>query len=440
MGLFGLYTRTEVDNITKLAYKQNEEKRKNAIIDDIIFKNLDRAKADIEKWRNAILDWENWITPDRYEMMQLYAEIEQDDAVKTHLTTVLKRIGGTVFEVGKINGEQFEIDQEKTDLLSSDWFFSIVKHIIESEMKGFAIVEVFPDTDGDGRDCDDVQLIPRQLIVPEWHRIKLRPQATTEMIDYTLPEFIDHILLLGDKTDKGLYNNIAPLYIYKKNALSFWANYQAKFGIPPVIVKTDLTNKVKTESLKSFLEQMRSNTFGLVGYDDEVEILQTSSSSDIYQTYLELIEYTNGQIAKIIEGQTMTSSNGSSRSQAEVHERTAEIFHLDRLRMIERVVNKQLFPILTRQGDSFDGYVFRYKEMKDVDEVVDRVVKLSQAGFTLDANELGTIVGLNLQVKQEPAPEPINPIPEPTKEGKKQEPTSMIKQIDELYSKYDNAK
>ena len=418
---------------------QNEEKRKNAIIDDIIFKNLDRAKADIEKWRNAILDWEHWITPDRYEMMQLYAEIEQDDAVKTHLTTVLKRIGGTVFEVGKINGEQFEIDQDKTDYLSDDWFYAIVKHIIESELKGFGIVEVFPDTDGDGRDCDDVQLIPRQLIVPEWHRIKLRPQATTEMIDYTLPEFIDHILLLGDKTDKGLYNSIAPLYIYKKNAMSFWANYQAKFGIPPVIVKTDLTSTVKVNSLKSFLEQMRSNSFGLIGFDDEVDILN-SVNTDVHQTYLKLIEHVNGQIAKIIEGQTMTSSNGSSRSQAEVHERTAEIFHLDRLRMIERVINKQLLPILTRQGESFDGYVFRYKEMKDVDEVVDRVVKLSQAGFTVDADELGAIIGLNLQVKQVQTPESIKPTPEPTKEGKKQEPTSMIKQIDELYSKYDNAK
>jgi phage gp29-like protein len=364
--------------------------------------SLDRAKADVVKWRQALDEWEDAKHPDRFEMIQLYQEIEQDDSVSTAMENICLGIEGTEFEIGKANADGFNVDQEKTDLLKTDWFELIMKHIIESEMQGFTLVEILP-SELSAFSTDNVKIIPRHLVIPEQGKVRRRPTVNMDLIDYMVPAYASRLLMIGDKKEKGLFNKLALLYIYKKNALAFWANYQSKFGVPPVIVQTDLTDKLKVDSLVSFLQDMRSNSFSLVGFDDQISVLN-GVNTDAYKTFDELIKRCDAQIAKVLEGQTMTTSDGSSRSQAEVHERTGEKRHLARLRKIERVVNSQLFPILTQDGAQLDGLVFRFKEVKNVDAIIDRVVKLKQAGYSVEVEYLSELTGLPLEKIEASAP------------------------------------
>lgn len=419
IGFFGLVTQKQANSMA-LAAATNALKKK-AIVEDLNITSLDRAKADVTGWRMALDEWEDQFFPDRYTMMQLYQEIEQDDAVSTSMENITLGIEGTEFEIGKVTSDGFTADQDKTDLLKKDWFEAIMKLIIESEMQGFTLVEITPGSLAD-YSAANVHLIPRHLVIPEQGKVRKRPTVNTDLIDFTQPAYASRLLQIGDKKAKGLLNNLALLYIYKKNALAFWANYQSKFGIPPVIVQTDLTDKLKTDSLVNFLQDMRSNSFSLVGWDDKIEVLQ-GVNSDAFRTFDELIKRCDTQIAKVLEGQSMTSSDGSSRSQAEVHERTGEKRHLARLRKVERVINAQLLPILNQDGAGLDGFVFRFKELKDLDAIIDRVVKLSQAGYTVEETYLSELTGYPLEKAAPVAPKaPIGQV------------ASVIKAIDQLYN------
>jgi len=400
-------------------------RKQKSIANEISIAALDRTKADIAKWRTAIEEWEDERQPDRYEMAQLYQEIEMDDSVSTHVNAIKMAIEGTEYEIGTVNGEDFTQDIELTKRINKGFLQAVINQAIDAEMQGFSLVEVMPS---ENHRANDLNLMPRHLVIPEKGLLRIRPQTEIGAINYTDPKYTARLLQFGDKKDKGLFNKLAVLYIYKKNALALWANYQSKFGIPPVIVKTDLSNKQKVESLSAFLGEMRSNSFALVGFDDTVDVLQ-GVNTDAYNTFLNLITHADKQIAKVLEGQTMTSNDGSSRSQAEVHERIADEWHVARLRRIERAINEQLLPILIADGYQLEGQIFRFKEIKDVDAIIDRVVKLKEAGFTVPADYLGQITGLPL----EDAPEP-EPIKAPGfNKDEQRKAAAMLAQIDELY-------
>ena len=416
------YTRRQAQEMA--AAQAQAAVKKQSIIDQISIESLDRAKADVQKWRDAIEYWEDTKQPDRYEMMHLYAEIVQDDAVSTHINTILSRIDGTAFEVGTVSEDgTLTPDKKLTEIMDRGWLNKVIRYVIEAELMGHSLVEITQPAPGYGYKTDNVKLIPREYVIPEWKKVRIKPEQNIVLIDYTAPQYYARLLDIGDADSKGLFNSLALLYIYKKNALAFWANYQSKFGIPPVVVKTDLTDKTKVDSLTTFLQGMRNNSFSIVGYDDTVDVLD-GVNSDVHQTYLKLIEHCDAQIAKVLEGQTMTSSDGSSRSQAEVHERTGENLHMSRLRRVETVINEQLLPIIAADNNiNAAGVRFRFNEVKDIDEIIERAVKLKQAGYSVDVDYMSELTGL-----------PLTAVATATPGQPAQTENSIIKAIDELYN------
>lgn len=423
MAIFGLLTKSEAREMTATEVANFlQSKKGKQLVTQLQIESLDRAKADVAGWRLALEAWEEELFdfPDRYLMIQLYKEIENDDDIATHFDTICKRIEGAAFEVGTKTGEKFNPDIDKTELFKDTWFEKVIRLIVESEMQGFTLVDVFKPT-GEIYDDDCFQLVPREYVIPELEKVRKRQQVNIDLIDMNAPEFAPRLMRIGDKKAKGLFNNMALLYIYKKNALAFWSNYQSKFGIPPVIAKTDLNNKTKVDSIVDFLSKMRQNTFSIVGIDDEIQILN-GVDTDAFKTFQEMINHCGKQMSKVMEGQTMTSNDGSSRSQAEVHQDTSNEFHLARLRRVERIINKHLVPIMIQDGFLAKGDKFRFKELKDIDAIIERLVKLKQAGFTMSAEDASELTGYTLVEVQAPTPT-----------GGQSQPQSIMNAIDELY-------
>ena len=401
MGIFGYLSRTEAKSLVQDALAKRSDKR---LVSQLNAENLDRAKADVSKWRQALDEWEDSVQPDRYNMMQLYQEIIQDDSVATHLNTIIRSIEGTELEIGQQQGDEFKADPQASDIFKGEWYSGLIRHFIEAEMQGYTLVEITPAEQAKRYSSDNLTLIPRELVIPERRQVRTRPQVDIGAIDYTLPQYKSRLLEIGDTIAKGLFNNLTLLYIYKKNALAFWANYQSKFGIPPIVVKTDLSDTNKVATLTNFLENMRNNTFAMVGFDDEIETL-AGVPTDAYSTFQELINHCDSQIAKVMEGQTMTSNDGSSRSQAEVHERIAEEFHQARLRRLEWLINEALWPIIVQDFPQLEGKRFQFKERKNLDEIIDRAAKLYQAGYQIEQEYLEQVTGMPLTpIQKAPSP------------------------------------
>ena len=96
---------------------------------------------------------------------------------------------------------------------------------------------------------------------------------------------------------------------------------------------------------------MGSNTWGVFNSeDDRIEFIDTMKASTGETVYERLSRYCDEQISKAALGQTMTTDNGSSRSQGEVHERISQLYIADDQKQIEFLVNDELIPRMKKIG------------------------------------------------------------------------------------------
>ena len=390
MGLLDYFQRK--DSVIVNAAK----KKGRALTDAMSIMQLDRSKAEISKWRSALTAWESVEAPDRTEMIRLYKEIELDDQVTAKFYSILSALSGADFEV--TSGDK--VDPEKTALFRKYWFEKFIKFFVEAEMQGYSLVQ-FPEYDPvKGYEADNMITIPREYVQPDRAFVR-RSIGDSNGIEYLTDKNVMNIVIgIGDPHEKGLFCNVAPVYIYKKNAVAYWSNYQAKFGIPPIIAKTDLNDETRKDDLAKFLKNMVSNTFVITDISDEILPLPVGSI-DGYLTYRNMVEVLNSAISKALEGQTMTADNGSSNSQAQVHERMAESWHLARLRRLESVVNDKLIPKMILDGAPLsDGDVFRFRQNEDAVDIIDKIVKLSQAGYKADPEWVSEATGIPVEAVQ----------------------------------------
>ena len=104
---------------------------------------------------------------------------------------------------------------------------------------------------------------------------------------------------------------------------------------------------------------MGQKSYAVIDQDEELEFKETNRS-DAHQIFNQLIERCNTEMSKAIASQTMTSDNGSSMSQAEVHERILG----RRIKSISKsfafFVTDTVFPMLSKNGFDYSGYTFEF--------------------------------------------------------------------------------
>lgn len=387
--------------------------QRRSIIETLTREQMELAKADIEEWMQAREAWDDIHYPDRTELYNLYKEVEIDDAVVTHSEKIKLAIKATEFEV---TGEDGETDEKAHKLFDQSWFDKFLDILFDAEMQGYTLVE-FPEPELGKFNNKKIKVVPREHVWPEKQLLMKRPADRDNVMPYK-KKLGKSLLEIGGENDKGRYNVLAPLFVYKTNSVEFWSAFQGKFGVPPVIAKTDLDNDDMVKTLKSFLEEMQSNSFGLADRRDEIEALHMANV-DAYKTFDELRKAMEMAIGKVLEGQTMTTNDGSSLAQAEVHKETAELFHLGRLISRKRAINDYLIPFMIQKGFPLEGKSFRWKESKDLDAIIDRILKLYQAGLKVDAKWVEETTGM--------------PVEEVLSQPKKEEPVNTLKEIQAFY-------
>jgi phage gp29-like protein len=110
------------------------------------------------------------------------------------------------------------------------------------------------------------------------------------------------------------------LTYFKRNGLKFWMIFLEKFGTPTVTAKANrqvIEDPVERGKLLDALQAIQVDGAVIIPEGVEIELLEAvrGGASD-YDT---LQERMNLAISKIVLSQTMTTDNGSSRSQSEVH-------------------------------------------------------------------------------------------------------------------------
>lgn len=303
----------------------------------IQIRHVDTTRKDLDKWRSAYQSAIMLERPSREELYQLYKDIMLDD----HLESVIaqRRLAVTNSNI------VFQKDGNPVDsvnaVLNSEHFATFIKHCMDRVFYGYSLVYV------DFRN-DTFQLVPRAHVIPS-KRIVVKDPYDDQGIDYSASPYKNYYLGVGEDDDLGLLLIATPLVILKRGNISDWAQFNEIFGQPLRKGSYDPHQPGSKNQLLEAMENTAAMSYVVVPKGADVEFVEANKSgaSDTYDKFDDRMEK---GISKLIVGQTMTTEDGSSRSQGEVHERVAQaIAQSDRL-FITKLFNGRVREMLIAQG------------------------------------------------------------------------------------------
>ena len=354
-------------------FNYHQGKKKNGWFAD----QVSRIAAEIKDWRDFLEEFEGIENPDRLKMMELYQEIELDDQVTSKMQSVKLGISGTEWYFYNTESKK-EIEDLKNDIFDRRWFLLFLDWAVDSFFYGHSLIQ-FGDWDiNKGYNHKQMELVPRHLVCPEYGVVKQHAGDLATGIPFRgNSPFAKNLIEIGYKYDKGIFASIAPLFIFKKNAMSYWSDFQQHYGEPILQIGTDTVNSKNLDTYYDFILN-RGNSSGLVtDVDDEMKLLE-AEKTDAYKVFDQMVIRCNDGISKAMEGQTMTTDSEGGKYDGDVHADTALLFKLGRLKSIKYYINDELLPKMRLDGFNIGEYEeFRWREFRNIDEIVNRITKLA---------------------------------------------------------------
>lgn len=372
--------------------------RRNPKIVKIAETFKDTSRKDIAKWRSALLAAENIDDPKFNQYHDLLKDLMTDGHLKSQIQMRTLSTLNTDHRV--YNRKTAEENVELGFILHQQWFYKYLGFCLATVLQGTTIVE-FKSFEAEKV---DIGIIPRRNVVPT--RKKILP-------DITKPDFINYqdetlkpwLIELSDNDDElGILNNIIPNLIWRRNVMQAWAEFCEKFGLPLITATTNTTDSTVIDNVHEMLLSLGEASVGTFPPGTEIKF-QEANRTDAYNVYKQFMQTNTDDISKMIVGSTMLSDQGSNRSQTEVHERSLDnkIAQADK-RMIQFMVNDQLFPLLRLQGYNIsedDVFEFKTAEQEiDLVQLWSIVQGLLGAGYDVEQDWISKTFNIPLGAKK----------------------------------------
>lgn len=315
-------------------------KKDSDIVAAIISEFKDKSRAEIRKWRNALKMAEDPANPRNYVLQDLYENLKADGHFIAQ--SELRKAATTSRKFSVKDIKTGTVNEEKTKLLQKKWFYSFIEKGLECVLKGYTLLElVNPGT-------MEWQLVPRRNVCGRMQRVYL--EAGSDKYINISSGYENTLVRFGEPEDLGIMADICGGLIWKRNAQQSWAEFSERYGMPLISATTNKTDDANVAKVQKMLQALGEAATAVLPEGTSLNI-QPFTGGDSFQVYKAQIDALDNEISKAIVGGTMVTDNGSSRSQSEVHERNLDekLAQADS-RLVEFVVNDQLFPILDYWG------------------------------------------------------------------------------------------
>ena len=342
----------------------NKTKHKQAaagpISTQIIVQPVVRTVHDVAAWRSALRMADNG---NRTKLYDLYSDILLDGVLTDAID---KRIDAV-----KDADLSFTIDNKDVDvmydLMDTVEFEELIGEIMMAKFWGISVDEFDFDEDRTFRFTS----INRKHIRPKLKEI-VRQQTDDRGISYAGD---DRVIQWGKDDDLGLLLKVSPLVIYKRGGFGDWAQFVELFGMPLRIGKYSAMDEASRRELIRAFETAGSAPYLVIPKETEAT-QEANAASGNGLLYKEFRQACTEEILITILGQTMTTVDGSSLAQGQVHMAVQEKKHRADRRFVERMLNRYFVPMLIRRGYPVTGGKFRYMDAKRELEVPE-IVQLS---------------------------------------------------------------
>lgn len=325
----------------------------------IVERAMPMMMAEIRAFRNAVATARNPERPRRTMLVQLCESIEVDGHLSAALDKRRMRVTGMSWRLVDKKGQEVALAKA---LLEKAAFEELLSMLAEVPTKGPACIMLEPSQDG----FPNVSLVPRAHYVPELKGVLIDLGDEQPMFlggPEHRPFFIHAVQ--RDAKHLGVLWKAIPDVVFKRSARNAWAEYGELFGQPIRVAKVPPMEKQQLAELDRSLADMGRAAYIRLPYGVEFE-LAASTGKDAYQVFDQHIQRANTEISKLIEGQTMTSDSGSSLSQSQVHQDTAELYRLEDSRWVQGCINDQVLPALIEHGIALQDLRFEWVEQDEL--------------------------------------------------------------------------
>ena len=235
--------------------------------------------------------------------------------VDNHVASLLAKRLENITNKTLVLTQNDEVIEDVTYFLKSPKFRDFTKDIIMAKLWGFQLFE-FDTVEYKDKLWFDYGVIPHKHINP-YRREVLENQTDESGISF---DERNDCLFIGDEDDLGLLSKITLLSLYRRLGLFSYSKYLdlASENFTTLKVR-GYDNDDNMNSIAKAIENRAGG--GLLqipdGMDLQMDNQSSQSQNQLFENYMKMIKE---EITVLLLGQTMTTEDGSSRSQAEVHE------------------------------------------------------------------------------------------------------------------------
>lgn len=298
--------------------------------------NRMRVLPELESFQSAVLSATDRNIQDRQMLFGLYWQaLNLDPYVSALMNKRLENLLGkkTILTVGE---EQWDTG----DFFNAPKWQQFLKDVLITKFWGFSVFEFNSIPWGDTQLFDYFRL-PNVHFNPYLQEVLERPN---DHRGTPLNEYPD-ALFVGDPDDLGQLLQITRLYIEKSNATSHRLRY-SELASENFVIETYKTYDPNVLKQSQDAMEERGTGSHLQKPDDRDVELHNQSSSQQNQLFKDLLDDYKKELSIFILGQTMTTEDGSSRSQAEVHQEEQDKKMLSDIQYIENFLNYDMLPYL----------------------------------------------------------------------------------------------
>lgn len=184
----------------------------------------------------------------------------------------------------------------------------------------------------------------------------------------------------------------------KHFVLSHFLKFAEFLGVPPLVVNSSSSDAETMDAIAMAVGKIKSADVAVLGQDDILKVLEGRGSQD---DFLAFVKYCDNEIAKVINGSTLTSnaSDSGSLAMARIHEKQRlEIVAKD-IKFAQRCVNRAFATL----GMNADLTIF-YEEDKDLKDRAETLKLLYDMGFSMNEADISKEFDLPLSRQTPPAP------------------------------------
>ena len=303
-------------------------------------------------------------------------------------------------KAGAVDDKVIDAVQE---LVEAPIFEEMLIDVLDGLDKGFSVVEILWEYGRSWQPREYVWRDPRhfQFDRETGRKLRLREDGSIEGRELSPYSFIRHIpkLKSGLPIRGGLARLVAWAFLLKSYTLKDWAAFLEVFGMP---LRVGRYNRSATPDEKRVLlravRDLASDAAAIIPSGMEIEFIEAKGGSG-NAVFGAMADYLDGQISKAVLGQTMTTDDGSSLAQAQVHENVRfDILRADG-RQVATTLNRDLIrPFIAFNFGPQEHYptvavpVAEAEDIKTLSEALSTLVPL---GLRVRSSEVREKMGLS---------------------------------------------